>query len=95
MYHYLGSHRLAEKTLRDAAKINPYAPETWYVKNLPKINLMFYVKNLWTKHCRYNLGKVLESLGETDSATDSMATALQVEMVSPIMQYTSIPLPFD
>lgn len=31
MYHYLGSHRLAEKTLRDAAKINPYAPETWYV----------------------------------------------------------------
>lgn len=44
---------------------------------------------------RYNLGKVLESLGETDSATDSMATALQVEMVSPIMQYTSIPLPFD
>lgn len=31
MYHYLGSHRLAEKTLRDAAKINPYSPETWYV----------------------------------------------------------------
>lgn len=31
MYHYLGSHRLAEKTLRDAAKINPYAPETWFV----------------------------------------------------------------
>lgn len=31
MYHYLGSDRLAEKTLRDAAKINPYAPETWYV----------------------------------------------------------------
>lgn len=31
MYYYLGSHRLAEKTLRDAAKINPYAPETWFV----------------------------------------------------------------
>lgn len=31
MYHYLGSHRLAEKTLRDAAKINPCAPETWYM----------------------------------------------------------------
>lgn len=29
MYHYLGSDRLAEKTLRDAAKINPYSPETW------------------------------------------------------------------
>lgn len=34
MYHYLGSHRLAEKTLRDAAKINPYAPETWYVVHM-------------------------------------------------------------
>lgn len=30
MYHYLGSHRLAEKTLRDAAKIDPHAPTTWY-----------------------------------------------------------------
>ncbi|KAG8276607.1 Tetratricopeptide repeat protein 7B [Homalodisca vitripennis] len=29
MYHYLGSHRLAEKTLRDAAKIDPHAPTTW------------------------------------------------------------------
>lgn len=37
MYYYLGSPRLAEKTLRDAAKINPYAPETWYV-NLNKQN---------------------------------------------------------
>lgn len=92
MYYYLGSPRLAEKTLRDAAKINPYAPETWYV-NLNKMikNLFLFIYIVY----RYNLGKVLESLGETDSATDSMATALQVEMVSPIMQYTSIPLPFD
>lgn len=95
MYHYLGSHRLAEKTLRDAAKINPYSPETWYVGC--KFSVQFYSKfdfYLIIFH-RYNLGKVLESLGETNSATDSMATALQVEMVSPIMQYTSIPLPFD
>lgn len=56
---------------------------------------MFFVCSHLIEHYRYNLGQVLESLGETDSATDSMATALQVEMVSPIMQYTSIPLPFD
>lgn len=97
MYHYLGSHRLAEKTLRDAAKINPHSPETWYVLRC-KFNVI-RPKCKSDLHsitfCRYNLGKVLESLGETNSATDSMATALQVEMVSPVMQYTSIPLPFD
>lgn len=60
-----------------------------------KLNILFNVCSYWIDHYRYNLGKVLESLGETDSATDSMATALQVEMVCPIMQYTSIPLPFD
>ncbi|KAL4148436.1 hypothetical protein QTP88_002678 [Uroleucon formosanum] len=58
------------------------------LRDAAKINP--YAPETW-----YNLGQVLESLGETDSATDSMATALQVEMVSPIMQYTSIPLPFD
>jgi len=98
MYHYLGSHRLAEKTLRDAAKINPYAPETWYVNcsnaQIWPMSIAITINEKILYH-RYNLGKVLESLGETDSATNSMTTALQVEMVSPIMQYTSIPLPFD
>lgn len=47
MYYYLGSHRLAEKTLRDAAKINPYAPETWYV-NLNKFTKL--LKNFCYLH---------------------------------------------
>lgn len=33
IYHYLGSQRLAEKTLRDAAKIDPNSHQTWYYIN--------------------------------------------------------------
>jgi hypothetical protein len=29
IYHYLGSHRLAEKTLREAARIDPASHQTW------------------------------------------------------------------
>lgn len=29
IYHYLGSQRLAEKTLRDAARIDPTSHQTW------------------------------------------------------------------
>lgn len=72
MYHYLGNHRLAEKTLREAAKIDPHAPTTWY-----------------------NLGKVLEALGDCEMASKCMATALQVETVSPILPFTSIPITFE
>jgi hypothetical protein len=46
-------------------------------------------------HFRYNLGKVLESLGEFDTASDCMATALQVEISNPILPFSSIPLAFD
>jgi hypothetical protein len=46
-------------------------------------------------HFRYNLGKVLESLGEFDTASDCMATALQVEISNPILPFSSIPLTFD
>ena len=45
--------------------------------------------------CRYNLGKVLESLGEFDTASDCMATALEVEITNPILPFSSIPLTFD
>lgn len=31
IHHYLGSQRLAEKTLREAAKIDPNSHQTWYV----------------------------------------------------------------
>ncbi len=29
MQHYFGSHRLAEKTLQDALKLDPYDHHTW------------------------------------------------------------------
>lgn len=35
MQHYFGSHRLAEKTLQDALKLDPYDYFTWY--NLGKV----------------------------------------------------------
>lgn len=72
VYHYLGWHRLAEKTLRDAAKIDPVAYLTWY-----------------------NLGKVLESLGEFEAASDCMETALEVELCRPILPVSSISLTFE
>lgn len=34
IYHYLASHRLAEKTLRDAARIDPASHQTWWVASL-------------------------------------------------------------
>ncbi|XP_049781839.1 tetratricopeptide repeat protein 7B-like isoform X2 [Schistocerca cancellata] len=43
----------------------------------------------------YNLGCVLESMNEFDSASDSMATALEVETTNPILPYSSIPLTFE
>lgn len=46
-------------------------------------------------HFRYNLGKVLESLGEFDTASDCMATALEVEISNPVLPFSSIPLTFD
>jgi len=30
VFHYLGSHQLAEKTLRDAVRIDPMAENSWY-----------------------------------------------------------------
>ncbi|KAG8035973.1 hypothetical protein G9C98_003100 [Cotesia typhae] len=72
IYHYLGCQRLAEKTLRDAAKIDPNSHQTWY-----------------------NLGKVLESLGEMETANDCMATALEVENSNPILPVSSIGITFE
>lgn len=38
IYHYLGSQRLAEKTLRDAAKIDPNSHQTWYVTRVESLD---------------------------------------------------------
>lgn len=44
---------------------------------------------------RYNLGMVLESLGEVEAASDCMATALEVETTNPILPILSIPVTFE
>jgi hypothetical protein len=46
-------------------------------------------------HFRYNLGKVLESLGEFSSASDCMAAGLEAEISNPVLPFSSIPLTFD
>lgn len=71
-HHHLGSQRLAEKILKDSAKIEPNNHTTWY-----------------------SLGLVLESLGEYDTASDCMATALNVELSSPVLPFTSIAYIFE
>lgn len=72
MFHHLGSHRLAEKTLRDAVRLDPTAENSWY-----------------------NLGKVLEAMEEYEAASDCMATALQVQISSPIVPFSAVPLCFE
>ncbi|XP_063224947.1 tetratricopeptide repeat protein 7B [Bacillus rossius redtenbacheri] len=72
IYNYLGCHRLAEKILKDAAKMDPSEHHTWY-----------------------NLGRVLQSVGDYDRASDCMATALSVEVCNPILPFTSIPVTYD
>ena len=44
---------------------------------------------------RYNLGKVLEAMGEYEAASDCMATALQVQTSSPIVPFSAVPLCFE
>ncbi|XP_057668469.1 tetratricopeptide repeat protein 7B [Diorhabda carinulata] len=43
----------------------------------------------------YNLGKVLEALGEFENASNAMATALLEEQNSPILPFSSVPLCFE
>lgn len=50
---------------------------------------------LYFSNSRYNLGKVLEAIGDSEAATDCMATALEVENNSPILPYMSIAVTFD
>ncbi|KAI9556045.1 hypothetical protein GHT06_018612 [Daphnia sinensis] len=70
--HYLGSHRLAEKTLRETVRLDPVAENSWY-----------------------NLGKVLEAMGDYDLAARSYSTALEVQQSSPIAPFSAVPLCFE
>ncbi|XP_046456271.1 tetratricopeptide repeat protein 7B-like isoform X2 [Daphnia pulex] len=70
--HYLGSHRLAEKTLRETVRLDPVAENSWY-----------------------NLGKVLEAMGDYDLAARSYSTALEVQKSSPVAPFSAVPLCFE
>lgn len=72
IHHILGEPRLAEKVLKDAAKIYPHCPKTWFA-----------------------LGQVMEALGDFGASADCMATALQLEPSCPVIQFNTIPIPFE
>lgn len=44
---------------------------------------------------RYNLGKVLEAMGDYDLAARSYSTALEVQKSSPITPFSAVPLCFE
>ncbi|RZF46936.1 hypothetical protein LSTR_LSTR011767 [Laodelphax striatellus] len=96
----------AKQCYQNAVSINPN-----HIKSLQHLGLMHHYlgsHRLAEKTLRdaakidphapdtwYNLGKVLEALGDCSRASDCMATALQVEMASPILPYTTIPMVFE
>jgi hypothetical protein len=51
---------------------------------------MFFFLNI-----RYNLGMVLESLGEYEAASDCMEIALEIESCYPILPISSISITFE
>ena len=95
MQHYFGSHRLAEKTLQDALRLDPYDHHTWYVLITEHVTSFHHSFQTWSLCYRYKLGKVLEALGECSEAGDCMATALEIEAISPILPYSVIPVCFE
>ena len=44
---------------------------------------------------RYNLGKVLEYLGENEAAADCFMTAVDIEASAPVLPFTTVPLCFE
>ncbi|XP_068086272.1 tetratricopeptide repeat protein 7B isoform X2 [Anabrus simplex] len=106
IYEYKQEFVEAKLCFQNAVAINPM-----HIKSLQHLGLIYHYlgsQRLAEKTLRdaakidpsshqtwYNLGRVLESLGEFDSASDCMATALEVETCSPILPYSSIPLTFD
>ncbi|XP_017770735.1 PREDICTED: tetratricopeptide repeat protein 7B [Nicrophorus vespilloides] len=96
----------AKLFFQNAVAINPQ-----HVKSLQQLGLVYHYLGLQglaettlreaakidpSNHITwYNLGKVLESLGEFETASSSMATALTVETTSPILPFSSVPLCFD
>ncbi|XP_069687732.1 tetratricopeptide repeat protein 7B-like isoform X2 [Periplaneta americana] len=106
VHEYKQEFTEAKLCFQNAVAINPT-----HIKSLQHLGLIYHYlgsQRLAEKTLRdaaridpashqtwYNLGKVLESLGEFDTASDCMATALEVEISNPILPFSSIPLTFD
>ncbi|PSN31945.1 Tetratricopeptide repeat protein 7B [Blattella germanica] len=106
VHEYKQEFMEAKLCFQNAVAINPT-----HIKSLQHLGLIYHYlgsQRLAEKTLRdaaridpashqtwYNLGKVLESLGEFDTASDCMATALEVEIANPILPFSSIPLTFD
>ncbi|KAG5883176.1 hypothetical protein JTB14_018193 [Gonioctena quinquepunctata] len=91
---------------QNAVAINPH-----HIKSLQQLGLVYHYLGLQglaettlreaakiepRNHVTwYNLGKVLEALGEYEKAGNAMATALMEEKNSPILPFTSVPLCFE
>ncbi|KAH8280421.1 hypothetical protein KR018_006699 [Drosophila ironensis] len=91
----LGEPRLAEKMLKDAAKLDPSCPKIWLVSS-NKFAVASLTHGYW--FCvsnRFALGKVLETLGDFHASADCFATSLQLEPSCPVLPFTSIPLVFE
>lgn len=96
----------AKLCFQNAVAINPQ-----HVKSLQQLGLVYHYLGLQglaemtlreaaridpQNHVTwYNLGKVLESLGEYETASDAMDTALTTETTSPILPFNTVPLCFD
>ncbi|CAH0553551.1 unnamed protein product [Brassicogethes aeneus] len=96
----------AKLCFQNAVAINPQ-----HVKSLQQLGLVYHYLGLQglaettlreaakiepKNHITwYNLGKVLEALGEFEKASNAMATALMEEKNSPILPFNSVPLNFE
>lgn len=96
----------AKQSYQNAISINPC-----HIKSLQHLGLMYhYLGNQklaekilrfaakldpWSSQTWYNLGTVLESVGEAQSATDCLATALHTETISPVIPFSVIPITFE
>ncbi|KAH8340150.1 hypothetical protein KR067_010840, partial [Drosophila pandora] len=89
----LGEPRLAEKMLKDAAKLDPSCPKIWYVS--AGLVLVLSLIYCFFSPNRFALGKVLETLGDFHASADCFATSLQLEPSCPVLPFTSIPLVFE
>lgn len=88
----LGEPRLAEKMLKDAAKLDPNCPKIWQVFHLAYQTMSNWLNLLSS---RFSLGQVMETLGDYNSSADCFATSLQLEPSCPVLPFTSIPLVFE